>query len=112
LIEGGPRSQSVARRQERRSAYNPNTTVPLTVGTLEDSSSPFDGSVDEVAFYNTALSGTTIQNHFNTMSNTPGAYQALVRTDGALLQLSNAPEPTGLLALGGSLLLLRRRSAR
>ena len=93
-------------------AYNPNTTVPLTVGTLEDTTSPFDGSVDEVAFYNTALSGTAILNHFNTMSTSPGAYQALVRSDGALLQLSNTPEPTSMLLVGGSLLLLRRRATR
>jgi hypothetical protein len=89
--------------------YNPNTTIPLTVGTLEDQTSPFDGAVDEVAFYGTALSSAAILNHFNTMATNPGAYQGLVRSDGALLQLS-MPEPSGIMVLlGGSVLLLRGR---
>jgi hypothetical protein len=95
--------------------YNPNTTGPLTVGTLEDQTSPFDGSVDEVAFYGSALSATTILNHFNAISSpTAGAYQSLVQSDGALLQLSNGavPEPSAMLLLGGSLILVRRRLSR
>lgn len=94
--------------------YNPNTTVPLTIATLEDQTSSFDGAVDETAFYGTALSAATILNHFNTMTTSPGAYQGLVRTDGALLQLSStpSPEPASLLLLGAApLLMLRRRRA-
>ena len=96
--------------------YIPNTTGPLTVGTLEDQTSPFAGSVDEVAFYGTALSAATILSHFNAISSpTAGAYQSAVRADGALLQLSNGsvPEPSSaLLAVGAGFLLCRRRSNR
>src|SRR5438309_432617 len=70
--------------------YNPNTTIPLTIGTLEDQSSPYAGAVDEVAFYGSALTATQVANHFAAVSSaTPGAYASLVRSDGALLQLSN-----------------------
>lgn len=74
--------------------YLPNSTIPLTVGTLEDQSSPYVGSVDEVAFYASTLTPAQILNHFNTASSaTPGAYYSLVQSDGALLQLSNVPVP-------------------
>jgi len=94
-------------------SYVPNSTVDLTVGTLADQSSPYVGSVDEVAFYGSALTPTQIANHFATAgSTTPDAYYSLVRSDGALLQLSNVPEPSSILLLGGGSLLLLRRRAR
>jgi len=93
--------------------YVPNSTVALTAGTLADQSSPYVGSVDELAFYGSVLTPAQILNHFNTASSvTPNAYYSLVRTDGALLQLSNVPEPSSLVLLAGGLpLLLRRRSS-
>jgi hypothetical protein len=79
--------------------YNPSTAANLIVAS-SDSGSPYTGSVDEVAFYPTALSEAQIANHFNSISS--ANYQAEVRSDGALLQLSNndVPEPTGLALLG------------
>jgi hypothetical protein len=93
--------------------YNPNTSTANLIVASSDSGSPYTGSVDEVAFYPTALSAAQILNHFNTISSaTPGAYQTLARNDGAALQLSNnVPEPSAALLLGaaGTLLLRRRR---
>jgi hypothetical protein len=95
--------------------YNASTSgVPFDVGTNDTASSPYAGSVDEVAFYPSVLSDTQILNHFNAVSSpTAGAYQSLVRSDGALLQLSNAPEPSsiGMLLVGvGGMALSRRRA--
>jgi hypothetical protein len=87
--------------------YAPTTTAPLTIGTLDDQTSPYAGSVDEVAWYPSALSATAVQSHFNTMNTTPSAYQALVRSDNASLQLSNTPEPSSALLLAACFFLLR-----
>lgn len=96
--------------------YNPNTTVPLTVGTLADQTSPYAGAIDEVAFYPSALSAAQVAAHFSAVSSpVPGAYFSLIRTDGALLQLSNnVPEPTcvGLLGTAACLMTLRRGRRR
>lgn len=93
--------------------YNASTSAIFTVAAT-DSGSPYKGSVDEVAFYGSELSQAQILNHFNSISSpTPGAYYSLIQADGARLQLSNVPEPTGVLGLGaGGLMLLRRRGAR
>jgi len=94
--------------------YNASAAANFIVA-ASDSGSPYTGSVDEVAFYGSALTPAQILSHFNTVSSaTPGAYQQLVRTDGALLQLSNGvvPEPSALALLGaGAALVLRRRRA-
>ena len=95
--------------------YNASTSANLIVA-ASDTGSPYTGSVDEVAFYNTALTPAQVLNHFNTASGgTGGAYQSLVRTDGALLQLSNNPVPepsAAVLLVGGAVFLLRRRGSR
>jgi hypothetical protein len=94
-------------------AYNASTSgVPFVVGSNDTGASPSTGSVDEVAFYPTVLSDAQILGHFNTVSSpTADTYQSLVRSDGALLQLSNnVPEPSAMLLLGvGSIALFRRR---
>jgi hypothetical protein len=94
--------------------YNASTTATFSVAST-DSGSPYTGSVDEVAFYGSALSPAQILAHFNAISNpVAGAYHSLIQADGALLQLSNnVPEPTGMIALAaGGFALLRRRAAR
>ena len=90
--------------------YNASTSATFTVA-MSDTGSPFTGSVDEVAFYNAALSPAQILSHYTTgTGGAAGAYQSLVRADGALLQLSNnVPEPSALVLLGASALLLPRR---
>lgn len=93
--------------------YNPNTAnTVFSIGALADAGSGSNGLVDEVAFYGSALSEAQILNHFNlAASTTPGAYNAAVSADGALLHLTNVPEPTTALLAGfGGLALLRRRS--
>jgi hypothetical protein len=93
-------------------AYNPNVSGNLFVAS-SDTGSPNAASIDEVAFYGSALTPVQILNHFNTVASpTAGAYQSLVRADGARLQLSNndVPEPSAMMLLGaGSIMLFRRR---
>jgi hypothetical protein len=95
--------------------YNASSAANFIVA-MTDSGSPFTGSVDEAALYGTALTPAQILSHFTTAtSGAAGAYQSLVRADGALLQLSNnpVPEPTSVALLGaGAALLLRRRTSR
>jgi len=91
--------------------YNPSSAANLIVAS-SDSGSPYTGSIDEVAFYPTALSEAQIASHFNSISS--ANYPSQVRSDGALLQLSNndVPEPTGLALLGmvaGGWAMRRRR---
>jgi len=93
--------------------YNANTSTANFIVASTDTASPFTGSVDEVALYNKALSPADVLAHYTAGTATPGAYQALVRTDGALLQLSNnaVPEPSALgLLAAGAMLLMRRRA--
>lgn len=93
-------------------AYNASGSASFILAST-DTGSPYAGSVDETAFYTSALTPTQVLNHFTTASSaTAGAYQSLVRSDGALLQLSNnVPEPSAIGLLGtGALLLLRRRA--
>jgi len=94
--------------------YNASTSAIMAVGGLSNGDSPFRGGlIDEVAFYGTALSGGQILNHYNMALTNPDAYQAAVRDAGALLQLTNIPEPTSVLLLGlGGLALLGRRTRR
>jgi hypothetical protein len=75
-------------------------------------------SSSSTAFYASVLSPAQILNHFNTASSgTAGAYHSLIRSDGALLQLSNNPVPipepgTAVLTGAGALLLLGHRTLR
>jgi hypothetical protein len=72
--------------------YNASTTAVFSIGALADGGSPFNGSVDEVAFYSTALSASRILEHYQTASSTvPGAYSSLVVADGALLYYQQNP---------------------
>jgi hypothetical protein len=78
----------------------------------------FTGAIDEMAFYDVALTPLQIAAHFNTAttSNVPGAYSSLVIADGALEYLQNTelvPEPTSMasFAVAGCLFALRRRRA-
>jgi hypothetical protein len=93
--------------------YNASTAANLILAAT-DTGSPYTGSVDEVAFYPTALTESVIHDHFRIATGTnPGQYHATVRSDGALLQLSNnvVPEPAtiGLVGVGAALFLRRRR---
>ena len=96
----------------RSGGYVPNTGTNLIVG-ASDTGSPYRGSVDEVAFYPTALTAGQILANFNAASSgTPGAYHNQVVGAGARLLLSNnIPEPgsAALLACGLAGLLRRRR---
>ena len=72
--------------------YNVSTAAVFSIGALADGSSPFNGSVDEVAFYPAALSAARVLEHYQAGSSTaPGAYSALVVADGALLYYQQNP---------------------
>jgi hypothetical protein len=95
--------------------YNPNGGANagiFSIGANFDGGSASTALIDETAFYGSALTPAQILNHFNLASSpVAGVYYAAVQADGAMLQLSNVPEPAaaGLLGLSG-LALLRRRS--
>ena len=73
-------------------AYNASTSAVFSVGNLNDSNSPFNGLLDEIAFYPTALTATKIANHYAAASNsTPGFYSSMVIADGASLYLQQNP---------------------
>jgi hypothetical protein len=81
--------------------YNASTAATLSLGSYDDGANPFNGSVDEFAFYHIALSPTQIANHFNTAaSTTPNAYRDTIIADGAVEYLQNIPEPSSALLLG------------
>jgi Concanavalin A-like lectin/glucanases superfamily/PEP-CTERM motif len=98
--------------------YNPNTAVnspPMSIGANFDGGSPSTSSMDEVAFYATALTPAQIANHFSTASSpVAGAYSSLVLSDGAVEYLQNIPEPSsaGLVAAGAALFATMRRRQR
>ena len=95
--------------------YNASSTANLILA-ASDTGSPYLGWVDEVAFYDKVLSDAQILAHFNAAASpTAGLYHNLIRSDGALLQLSNnaVPEPSTVALLSaGALLLFRRRTAK
>ena len=95
-------------------AYNASSAANFVVA-MTDSGSPYTGSVDEAALYGSALTPAQILNHFTTATTgAAGAYQSLVRADGALLQLSNnlVPEPSAMMLLGAGAALMICRRAR
>jgi Concanavalin A-like lectin/glucanases superfamily len=95
--------------------YNPNTAVnspPMSIGANFDGGSRSTSSMDEVAFYASALTPAQIAAHFSTASSpVAGAYSSLVLSDGALEYLQNIPEPSsaGLIAAAAALFATRRR---
>jgi len=87
--------------------YNPNTSPTNTgifsVGANFDGGSPSVSTMDEVAFYTSALTPAQIASHFTTASSpTAGAYFNLVKADGAVEYLSNVPEPASTLLLSAA----------
>lgn len=95
--------------------YNPNTSVTspdFSIGANFDGGSASTSSMDEVAFYASALTLTQIANHYNTAASPiAGAYSSLILSDGAVEYLQNIPEPSSaiLIAAGAALFATRRR---
>jgi hypothetical protein len=77
---------------DRSGNYNASTSAIFSVGSYDNGGSPFNGLVDEIAFYPTALTGARILAHFQAAaSTTPGAYSSQVAADGALIYLQQNP---------------------
>lgn len=72
--------------------YNANTTEMFRVGALIDGDNGYAGSLDDVAFYPSALTPAQIANHYMTASSTvTGVYRSMVLADGAILYLQQNP---------------------
>lgn len=83
--------------------YNPNTTESFYVGALIGGASPYTGSLDEVAFYTSALTPVQILAHYNTISSpVPGAYRSMVLADGAIEYLQQNPPEAKLTWVAGN----------
>jgi hypothetical protein len=85
--------------------YNVNTSASpdaiFSVGALFDGGSPYEGMVDEVAYYPTALTANQILDHFNAAASPViGAYSSLVLTDGALEYLQQNPPTVSIAGAG------------
>lgn len=81
--------------------YNANTTEMFRVGALIDGDNGYAGSLDDVAFYPSALTPGQIANHYATASSTvAGAYSSMVLADGALLYLQQNPPETKISLVG------------
>ena len=79
--------------------YNVNVTESFYLGALIGGGSPSTGSVDEIAFYPTALTATQIANHYAAATSTAlGNYSSLVLADGAIEYLQQNP-PSATLAV-------------
>jgi hypothetical protein len=75
--------------------YNPSTSATFAIGSLFDGGSATTASIDEVAFYGTALTPEQISTHFFAASDlTPGLYSAVILDDAPLVYLQNVPEPS------------------
>jgi hypothetical protein len=94
--------------------YNPNTAAlspVLSIAANFDGGSPSTATIDEVAFYGSALTPAQIANHYALASSpVAGAYRNQVLTDGAIEYLP-VPEPTSawLLAAAATVAVVRRR---
>jgi hypothetical protein len=94
--------------------YNASTSANFIIAAT-DSGSPYAGSVDETAFYGTALTPAQILNHYNkATTGTAGEYHAIVQSEGAVLQFSNnpVPEPGTILLGAGAALVVGNRVFR
>jgi hypothetical protein len=81
--------------------YNPNTFKSLYIGSLVAGGSPYNGRLDEIAFYPSALTPAKILAHFNAGSSpVPGTYSSLVKAEAPLLYLQQNP-PTVSLTMAG-----------
>ena len=58
--------------------FNPNNSHPFRIGAWDGAGfgRNFDGTLDEVAFYSSALDANSISNHYYVATNNPAAYAA------------------------------------
>lgn len=61
--------------------YEPNTNASFFVGSTASPNRTFDGAVDEVAFYDVALSASKIAAHFTARTANPAGYAAQILGD-------------------------------
>ena len=75
------------------SGFSPNPSQPLRLGATTIPNRGYDGWVDEVAFYGTALSAGAIAAHYSAVSTNNAGYAAQIAADHPLgyWRLDNAP---------------------
>lgn len=61
--------------------YEPNTDSPFRIGATSAPNREFDGAVDEVAFYGSVLSPTTIAAHYAAATSNPAGYAGVILAD-------------------------------
>lgn len=61
--------------------YEPNTNAPFCIGSTSSPNRTFDGAVDEVAYYPTALAPSRILAHFMARTSDPAGYASVVAAD-------------------------------
>ena len=82
--------------------YLASTGATFAVGAYDNGDAPYNGCVDDIAFYPTALSAAAILSHYQTASSqVAGAYRSKVLADGAVEYLQQNP-PTAEIATAGA----------
>ncbi len=76
--------EQVATTNFNASAYTPNRTQPFYIGMTTFPNRPFDGWIEEVAFYTNVLDAATIKAHFDAASTNGAGYAAEILADNPL----------------------------
>lgn len=88
---------------DRSGIYNASTSATFSVGAYDSGLSPYNGRVDEIAFYPSALTAAQVLTHFQVAgSSMRGAYAAVVAQDGASLYLQQNPPGVEITLIGGA----------
>ena len=87
--------QQVAVTNFNAADYMPNTNVPFRVGMTTFPNRPFDGWIEEVAFYGTNLDGDTIKAHYDAAATNALGYatQLLEASPLGYWRLDEPPDP-------------------
>jgi hypothetical protein len=96
--------------------YVSSTSAIFSVGSYDTGTNPYNGLVDDVAFYGSALSGSQLLAHYNAAATSLEAHAAAILADNPIVYLPNQPVPepstlvlAGLGAILGAIFLRRRK---
>jgi hypothetical protein len=80
--------------------YNVTTSAIFSIGALQDAFSASTASIDEVAYYRSALTPAQIAGHYAASLTTPGAYRNVILADSPIVYLPNWEPSTPTFAPG------------